>query len=176
MISREVVFLKSCRSPNILRCNGAHVNTDSLTLYIVLEPFVASLPYLLHQNDEHSSRLSEGSIAYILHEVLLALVYLHSEHKVHRDVRGANIFINAEGNVKLSEFGLASRAGAQKCQTYVGSPLWMAPEVIRHSPDLINDETNLGYDEAADIWSLGITAIEVRPALYPQLNMNAYFS
>ena len=147
------------------------MNTDSLTLYIVLEPFVASLQHLLHQDDKRTRKLSERSVAYILHEVLLALVYLHSEHKVHRDVRGANIFLNAEGNVKLSEFGLASKAGAQKCQTYVGSPLWMAPEVIRHSPDLINDDATLGYDEAADIWSLGITAIEVRPALAPRLNM-----
>jgi len=170
-LSKEVLFLRSCRSPNIIECYGAHLDTESCTLYLVLEPLLCSVSDVQGQEG-----LCEASVAYIIHEVLLALVYLHSEHKVHRDVKALNIFLSRHGNVKLSEFGVASRVtgtSVNRCKTYVGTPLWMAPEVIHQNPEVGEQEKGSGYDESADIWSLGITAIEIASGQVPRAHVPA---
>ena len=170
-LSKEVLFLRSCRSPNIIECYGAHLDTESCTLYLVLEPLLCSVA-----DAQGREGLCEASVAYIIHEVLLALVYLHSEHKVHRDVKASNIFLSRHGNVKLSEFGVASRVtgtSANRCKTYVGTPLWMAPEVIHQNPEVGEQEKASGYDESADIWSLGITAIEIASGQVPRAHVPA---
>jgi serine/threonine protein kinase len=146
------------------------------------------------QRNSTATPLPEPCIAYILREILNALVYLHSEHRMHRDIKSANVLLSVHGMVKVSDFGVAAQVGAvsgAKRRTFVGSPLYMAPEVIQQSPDLVGIATtsgeddkggagggedtmqheeeksqrksfeNDGYDEAADIWSLGITAIEM---------------
>lgn len=168
-LSKEVIFLRSCRSPNIIECYGAHLDPESSTLYLVVEPLVCSVSEL-----QEREGLSEASVAYIIHEVLLALVYLHSEHKVHRDVKASNIFLSRHGHVKLSEFGVASRVtgtSANRCKTYVGTPLWMAPEVIHQNPEVGEQDKARGYDELADIWSLGITAIEIASGEVPRAHV-----
>ncbi|GIQ91855.1 hypothetical protein KIPB_015293, partial [Kipferlia bialata] len=99
-------------------------------------------------------------------EVLCALEYLHSKSKIHRDLKGRNLLLDKEGHVKLADFGVATfmtEAGRKmdSRQTMVGSPCWMAPEVIQQAQ---------GYDEKADIWSFGVTAMELVTGSAPLSN------
>lgn len=96
-------------------------------------------------------------------ETLEALKYLHDRKYIHRDIKSANIMINANGEVKLGDFGVSQtlKNTFQKCKTFTGTPYWMAPEVIKKST----------YDFKADIWSLGITTIEMATGRPPNYNL-----
>ena len=113
--------------------------------------------------------LAEPEINQILRNILKGLVYLHSKQIIHRDIKAGNILLAETGVAKIGDFG--SAASHWPANSFVGSPYWMAPEVIMAMEDG-------KYDGAADIWSLGITAIEIadkKPPLFSQNAMAALY-
>ena len=106
--------------------------------------------------DAKKIKFSENQISMIMHDVLLALTLLHNKyHILHRDIKAANILINSDGRVMLTDFGISRQFDAQKptmqTQTCIGTPCWMAPEILNASK----------YTFPADVWSVGITAVEL---------------
>ncbi|XP_062377863.1 myosin-IIIa [Sardina pilchardus] len=107
---------------------------------------------------KRGDRMEEAIIAYIIHEALMGLHHLHVNKTIHRDVKGNNILLTTQGGVKLVDFGVSAQLTNTRLRrnTSVGTPFWMAPEVIACEQQL--DST---YDARCDVWSLGITAIEL---------------
>uniref|UniRef100_H3D7Z8 non-specific serine/threonine protein kinase n=1 Tax=Tetraodon nigroviridis TaxID=99883 RepID=H3D7Z8_TETNG len=102
-------------------------------------------------------RMDEAVVAYILHQALKGLQHLHINKTIHRDVKGNNILLTTQGGVKLVDFGVSAQLTNTRLRrnTSVGTPFWMAPEVIACEQQLDS------YDARCDVWSLGITAIEL---------------
>ncbi|XP_041497544.1 myosin-IIIa isoform X1 [Microtus oregoni] len=148
--------------PNVVRFYGIYFKKDKINgdkLWLVLELCNGgSVTELVKGLLKRGERMSEPIIAYILHEALMGLQHLHNNKTIHRDVKGNNILLTAEGGVKLVDFGVSAQLSStrHRLNTSVGTPFWMAPEVIACEQQL--DTT---YDARCDTWSLGITAIEL---------------
>uniref|UniRef100_A0A8C4VFV2 non-specific serine/threonine protein kinase n=1 Tax=Falco tinnunculus TaxID=100819 RepID=A0A8C4VFV2_FALTI len=114
-------------------------------------------------------RLNEAIISYILYGALLGLQHLHNNRIIHRDVKGNNILLTTEGGVKLVDFGVSAQLTSTRLRrnTSVGTPFWMAPEVIA-----CEQQYDYSYDARCDVWSLGITAIELGDGDPPLFDMH----
>ncbi|WIA38974.1 hypothetical protein OEZ86_005126 [Tetradesmus obliquus] len=155
-IHKEIQFLADCDHPNVVRYLGSFRLPDAL--WIVMEHCGGgSVGDLLQVKGEG---LDEDQIAYICAESLKGLAYLHSLGKVHRDIKCGNILLTEAGSVKLADFGVAAQLTntMTKRNTFIGTPHWMAPEVIQESR----------YDGKVDVWALGISAIEMAELTPPR--------
>jgi serine/threonine kinase 3 len=148
-IIKEISIMQQCDSPYVVKYYGSYFkNTD---LWIVMEYCGAgSVSDIMRLRKK---TMTQEEIATVLCDTLKGLEYLHRRKKIHRDVKAGNILLNNEGHAKLADFGVAGQLTdtMAKRNTVIGTPFWMAPEVIQE----------IGYDCVADIWSLGITALEM---------------
>lgn len=159
-IRGEIEMLQQCNHPNVVRYLGSYQGEDYL--WIVMEYCGGgSIADLMNVTEEP---LEESQIAYICREALKGLAYLHSIFKVHRDIKGGNILLTEQGDVKLGDFGVAAQLTRtmSKRNTFIGTPHWMAPEVIQESR----------YDGKVDVWALGVSAIEMAEGLPPRSSVH----
>lgn len=148
VIRREIQVMSEISSPHVVRYHTSFI--EATTLWLVMEYMAGGS---LKDMVDEVGPFNEDAIAEVMKALCRGLEYIHRERKLHRDIKAANILLTADGDVKLADFGVAGQMTntLRQRNTYVGSPFWMAPEVIQRSQ----------YDHTADIWSVGITAIEL---------------
>ncbi|XP_065032153.1 uncharacterized protein LOC135658117, partial [Musa acuminata AAA Group] len=153
-ICREAQTMILIDHPNVLKAHCSFVNDHNLW---VVMPYMEEGSCLHIMKSAYPNGFKESVIATVLREVLKGLEYLHHQGHIHRDVKAGNILVDARGGIKLGDFGVSAclfdSGNRQRSRnTFVGTPCWMAPEVM---------EQLHGYDFKADIWSFGITALEL---------------
>jgi len=147
----EINIMKSSKHENIVEYIDSFI-VENNKLWVVMELMDGGcLTDVLEQFE--FVRLNEAQIAYACHQTLKALSYIHKCHRIHRDIKSDNILLNSRGAVKIADFGYAAQLTQeqQKRHTVVGTPYWMAPELIRGHD----------YGFKVDIWSLGIMLMEM---------------
>jgi serine/threonine protein kinase len=158
-IKKEMEILKKCKNTRICGYFGTAVKGDNL--WILMDYCsVGSVRDLIETSE---MALTEEQCAFVLSQAIQGLVYLHKNKIIHRDVKAGNILLDAEGQVKIADFGVSDQLSGDKTRERIGTPLWMAPEVMQ----------NRHYDARCDIWSLGITAIEMADGLPPNHDLPA---
>jgi serine/threonine-protein kinase OSR1/STK39 len=157
-ILQEVKTMRLSDDENLLRCYSSFVKSDKLWLITqYMDKGSCCRVMSVAKSMGFGDGMNEEWVAYILKEALQGLSYLHTNGQIHRDIKGGNILVDSQGNIRLADFGVSgwtmSRGERQgSVKTFVGTPCWMAPEVMEQAE---------GYDSTVDIWSLGITALEL---------------
>jgi serine/threonine protein kinase len=160
-VKHEVSVLRSCNHANVVAYFGCIAGTELLWILMehcgggsVRDAIVVT-----------ASPLQENQIRVVIRESLQGLAYLHDVHRVHRDIKCSNILLTSSGDVKLADFGVAAQLTRTmtKCKTFIGTPHWMSPEQIEQSR----------YDGKADVWALGISALEMAHCEPPHADVHA---
>ncbi|CAG4948319.1 unnamed protein product [Parnassius apollo] len=149
----EIDILSECRHPNVVELHEAYFIDNKL--WMLLEYCDGGA--LDSVMSELEKGLNEAQIAYVCREMCRGLQFLHSRRVIHRDLKAGNVLATMTGGVKLADFGVSAKnkSTLQKHDTFIGTPYWMAPEVV-----LCETFRDNPYDFKVDIWSLGITLIE----------------
>nr|CAG8536373.1 13968_t:CDS:10 [Entrophospora candida] len=150
VVKNELMRMKSSQHPNIVEYIGCYYTVDSL--WVAMECMEASLADIISMYPD-GPKINEFQIARFMRETLKGISYLHKSRVIHRDIRSDNILLNNNGDIKIADFAQSIQLTDKQpyCDSVVGTPYWMAPEVILGSQ----------YGTKADIWSLGIVMIEM---------------
>jgi len=151
LLVTEIGIMKSSIHPNIVRYYESYLVAE--TIWVVMEFMGGGCLTEVLEQFENGIQMTEGQIASACAATLKGLAYIHTLHRIHRDIKSDNILLGEDGSVKLADFGYAAQLtrDKQKRNTIVGTPYWMAPELIRGQ----------NYDQKVDMWSLGIMCMEM---------------
>jgi mitogen-activated protein kinase kinase len=158
-IVRELGFNKDCASEHICRYYGAFVEPSTATISIAMEFCEGgSLDSIYREVKKLGGRTGEKVLGKIAEGVLNGLTYLHSKKIIHRDIKPSNILLCRDGQVKLCDFGVSGEFGTKgDANTFIGTSYYMAPERI----------TGQSYTITSDVWSTGVTLLEVAQHRFP---------
>ncbi|XP_043559738.1 serine/threonine-protein kinase 10 isoform X2 [Chiloscyllium plagiosum] len=161
----EIEILASCNHIYIVKQLDAFFYENKLWIMIEFCPGGAVDATML----ELDRGLTEPQIRVVARQMLEAVDYLHSQKIIHRDLKAGNVLLTQDGNIKLADFGVSAKntKTMQKRETFIGTPYWMAPEVV-----ICETMKDTPYDYKADIWSLGITLIEMAQIEPPHHELN----
>ncbi|XP_030540121.1 mitogen-activated protein kinase kinase kinase 5-like isoform X2 [Rhodamnia argentea] len=161
-LEQEIRVLRQFKHPNIVQYYGSEIVDDHFYIYLEYVHPGSINKYVR----EHCGTMTESVVRNFTRHILSGLAYLHNKRTIHRDIKGANLLVDATGVVKLADFGMAKHlTGQVSILSLKGSPYWMAPEVLQGS--MTKKKTSPEVAFAVDIWSVGCTIVEMLNGVPP---------